>query len=110
MSDLNIELPPLRPLARQGAAYRAELKAILKAEGQAIVAEERIVFHRNGKVTVKDVCRIALAHRLNLKVTFDYLEERGALACGTYESLKDRGLRPMAALKEVWAEMQQEGT
>lgn len=108
MSDKNIELPRLRPYARQGKAYHDELKAILK-EIQFRVKEDVKVFHqRNGKITPRFVCQLALKYKLNLKAMFDFLEDEHLIAFGTYENLKDRGLCPMAALKEVWAAMQQE--
>lgn len=106
MSDLWIELPQLRPLARQGKPYYAELRAIFKSEGQAIKDDVNRVHRAHHKLTVADVCRLALTHRINLKAMFDFLEDENILPCGTYDRLKDRGLRPMASLKEVWSEME----
>lgn len=108
MSDLNIELPRLRPYARQGKAYIDELKKILKAEGDAILRDVEAARSRNKGLTTSDICRVALTHRLNLKATFDFLEDKRVLPCGTYDRVKDGGIRPVAAMKEVWAEMQAE--
>lgn len=108
MSDLPIELPQLRPLARQGEAYYKELKSILKAEGDAILRDVAAMRRPGKGLTTSDICRIALTHRLNLKAVFDFLEDKRVLPCGTYDRVKDGGIRPVAAMKEVWAEMQQE--
>lgn len=108
MSDLNIELPRLRPYARQGEAYYKELKTILKAEGDAILRDVEAARRHNKGLTTSDICRIALTHRLNLKATFDFLGDKRALPCGTYDRVRAGGIRPVAALKEVWAEMQLE--
>lgn len=98
--------PALRPLARQGKAYYAELRAILKEIGADLKRDFAQTKRKNGKITVHDVCTLALKYRLNLKATFDYLEDERLLPCGMYDQLKDRGLRPMTMLRETWEEDQ----
>jgi hypothetical protein len=96
--------PELRPFARQGKAYYAELKAILKEIKYDLKHDFETISHRNGKVTVRDMCALALKYRLNLKATFDAIEDMRLLPCGTYDLMKDRDFRPMAALRDVWEE------
>lgn len=98
--------PELRPFARQGKAYYAELKAILREIGADLRRDFAQTKRRSGSVTVRDVCALALKYRLNLKATFDFLEAERLLAFGTYDTLKDRGLRPMTMLREAWEEEQ----
>lgn len=100
------EMPKLRPLAR-GKEYYTELNAILSKEGDALKRDfEGARARKQGRVTPRDVCFLALKYKLNLKATFDFLEDEGYLAYGTYAMLKERGLRSMAALREVWDEIQ----
>lgn len=103
-----IELPQLRPLARQGQAYYAELKAILKTEGYKIKQDFERIHRATGKITPSDIARLALAHQLNFKATTKYLERERLLPCGTYDRMRDGGIRPMTLLKDIWKEMQAE--
>lgn len=107
MSD-RIKLPRLRPYVRQGKAYYAELRAVLEEVGNSVACEARILLAQQHTITVADLCRIALQHRLSLKATAEYLEDRHFLFCGTYGRLRKWGFRPTAALRETWAEMQRE--
>lgn len=95
-------LPQLRPLARH-RAYYDELRAICATEGDAILAS---VAQAGDKLTIAAACKIALTHRLKLAALFAFLEDEHICACGTYDALKRRGLKPMAALTEIWEEMQ----
>jgi hypothetical protein len=102
-----IELPKLRPYARQGKAYYAELRAILKEIRHRVLTDVKTLRRQGKRVTIRDVCVFALRYELNLKAMFDLLEDENVLPCGTYERLKDRGMRPMTALRGVYAEMQE---
>lgn len=102
------DLPQLRPHALRGKAYFDQLKGILSEIGPAILADVAGVREDTGSITVSDVCEVALRHKLNLKATFDFLEDSRILPCGTYDRCKEGGIKPMAALREVWAEMQGE--
>lgn len=108
MTTPTVDLPRLRPYARQGKAYIDELKAYLKDIQFQVKNDVKVLHQRNGKVTLRFVCQLALKYELNLKAMFGFLEDEHLIAFGTYESLKDRGLRPMTMLREVWTEMQQE--
>ena len=104
------DFPQLRPYARQGKPYVDELRAYLREHGQAMVEDIRAVWRRTHKITVADVCHVALHYKLNLKATFEYLEERGEVPYGTYDKVLRSGIRPMAALYEIWNEMSQQGS
>ena len=101
-----IELPRLRPYARQGKAYIDELRAYLKEIQFGVKEDVRVLHRQNKKVTIRFVCELALKYELNLKAMFDFLEDEKLVPYGTYESLKDRGMRPMTMLRQVWQEMQ----
>jgi hypothetical protein len=105
MSDILLDdLPELRPVRLQGKAYYRELKRILKEVGDDIEQDARQILRDTGKFTVRDLAFLALKYRLNMKATCEHLEECRVLKYGTYDSLKERKLRPMAYLKEVWSE------
>lgn len=101
-------LPELRPVRLQGKAYYTALRAILKEIKYDLKRDAERLQRGAGKFTVAHLCRLALTYRLNLKATAECLEDEHFLPAGTYQRLIDRGLRPMTALREVWAEMQNE--
>lgn len=103
----HIELPQLRPLARQGEAYKKELKAILRAEGRQI-REDAQKIAQSGKLTPRNLIQLALKHKLNVKAVCEYLEKEGVLPTGTYKSLNERGFRPSVLLREEWVKVQAE--
>lgn len=98
-----VELPRLRPLAFGGEAYYGELKQILEEIGPQLRADAEAIKAAGGAITVADLCRLALKYTLNVKATCEALEDWRILACGTYDMLRDRGFKPMQALREVAA-------
>lgn len=109
MTEKQIELPPLRPIRVQGKAYYVALRAILDEVGNDLHADA-VTAKAEHRMTPAMLCRLALTYRLNLKATTEYLEDRKVIRCGTYDRLfrESANLRPIACLKEVWAEMQTE--
>lgn len=109
MSEKQIELPPLRPIRVQGKAYYVALRAILKEIGDDLYADAVAAKHAH-TMTPRMLCQLALTYRLNLKATTEYLEDRKVIRCGTYDRVfrESANLRPIASLKETWAEMQGE--
>lgn len=97
------DIPRLRPYAFGGKAYYEELKAILLEIAPALIMDVAVILGRDGKITPADLCRLALKYTLNVKATCEALEDWNILACGTYDHLRSRGFRPMAALREVFA-------
>lgn len=95
------DIPRLRPHAFGGKAYYTELRAILLEITPALIGDVAVLLGRNSKITVADLCRLALKYELNLKATCKALEDLRILPCGAYDALLDRGFKPMAALREV---------
>lgn len=101
------DFPQLYPLGR-GKAYYDELRALAVEEGMAISADVETMKRENGgKLTLRNACALALKYRLRLAALFDILVDLDLVSCGAYDGLKDRGLKPMAMLAEVWAGMQE---
>lgn len=91
-------LPKLRPYARQGKAYYAELRAILKEIEQDVRADILAHHQRGGTITVAYVGWLALRYELNCKAMFDALEGWGLIPTGTYDRVT-RSHRPTAILR-----------
>lgn len=91
-------LPRLRPYARQGKAYYAELRAILKEIEQSVRADILALHQREGKITVIYVGQLALKYELNCKAMFEALEDWNIIPCGTYDRVT-RQHRPSAILR-----------
>ena len=93
LRSLQPEVPPsdpgLRPYTRGGKGYYDELKAILAECGQHILADYQALKAEYTKMTVYEVARLAVRYNLNLKATFEWLEENHLLRAGTYERLRD---------------------
>jgi hypothetical protein len=87
-----------------------ELHRILKECGQALKddAESLKRANPNRRMSVRNICFLALKYHLNLKATCEYLEEREVVRYGTYERMINGGIRPMKALTEVWNELSNE--
>lgn len=98
-------LPTLRPLTRGGKGYYDELRTILAEIGPALLADAQAYKAAGSGFTVAMACRLALRYELNLKAVCTYLEDQHVLACGTYDSLLARDLKPLAALRETWTEI-----
>jgi len=82
-------LPRLRPYARRGAPYYAELRALAVAHGAAMAADVQAYKDAaNGKIRLWQIVMICLRYRLSLWAGLSILEDLGALACGTYGRLK----------------------
>jgi hypothetical protein len=103
---VNKPLPQLRPYARQGKPYVAELKAIYKEVRYDLKHDYETTLYRNGRVVLADCLQLALKYQLQPHALFEYLEDMNLLPCGTYERLKQRDLRPMMALRKVWEAQQ----
>ena len=96
------DFPELRPFARQGKAYRAELRAIFKEIQHDLRADFDRLYRARQKFTPRDLCYLALKYRVNPKATYEMLEDLKLVPIGKYDTLRERGFRPMAALYEVW--------
>lgn len=83
-------LPALRPPAGlRGRPYFDALRALDAAHGEAMAAEvATLKAARGGKVTTAQIIRVILRYRLTLSAGFTILEDRNALACGTYDVIR----------------------
>jgi hypothetical protein len=95
--DVN-PLPSLRPHARQGKAYYAELRAILKEIEHDVFEEIRAFRRAGGKITPAYIGHLALKYELNCKAMFEALEDWNLIPCGTYDKVT-RSHRPTAILR-----------
>lgn len=93
MSELTEKLKVTR-----GKGYYTVLKAILAQVGPQIAADARAIKAESGKLTVFNVGCLAVKYDLNLKATFEWLEESRVLPAGTYDRLKERGLKAREVL------------
>lgn len=94
MSDLTEKLRHTR-----GKGYYTVLKAILADIGPQLAADAvAILAESGGKMTVYDIGCLAVKYDLNLKATFEWLEESRVIPAGTYDRLKDRGLKAREVL------------
>lgn len=108
MSEINIRLPELRPAGLQGKAYYAALKQIQKEIREDVKADFKSYYRQHRSITTAEICFLALKYRVNLKAMFSILEDEGLLKTGTYGRVIAGGIRPIAALKRVYAERREE--
>lgn len=82
--------PPLRPAAGlRGKAYFNALRALDAAHDAAMAAEiAAIKAECGGKLTTAHIIGVCLRYRLTLLAGFAILEDRHALACGTYDVIR----------------------
>lgn len=109
MSEIPIELPELQPPARiQGKERKRTIKALLKQHGEALY-QDVCALRGENRLTIDVICQLALEYRLQLRIVCDYLVSRGVLKRDAYDIVfgPDK-MRPVEALKRVWAEMQSE--
>jgi len=77
----------------RGQRYYSLLKAFLSVNGKAIVDEHRRIKCENGKVVVVDIGYISLKFGLNLKATWEWLEETQCVYSGTYNHFTESKLK-----------------
>lgn len=89
----------------RGKGYYTVLKAILAQVGPQIAADaEAIKAANGGKFTVYNVGCLAVKYDLNFKATCEWLEESRVLPAGTYDRLKERGLKAREVFAAVKAQ------
>lgn len=83
-------LPVLRPPAGlRGRPYFDALRALDAAHGEAMAAEvAALKAERGGTITTAEIVRVCLRYRVTLSAGFAILEDRNALACGTYDVIR----------------------
>ena len=86
----------------RGKGYYTVLKAILAEVGQQIVDDANAIkAESGGKFTVYNIGCLAVKYDLNFKATCEWLEESRVLPVGTYDRLKERGLKAMEVFEAV---------
>lgn len=97
MSSLTDELKNAR-----GKRYYDILKEIMYGDiGAAMLEDFDQVVKATGHFQLADLARIAMRYDVNLKATCEWLEEKRRLGTGTYDRLKDRGLK----VKKLYADV-----
>lgn len=56
---------------------------------------------RTGKLTARDIGRMAQQFNLPIKTTFEFLEHREVLPTGTWQRLCDRGLTAKQVIEDI---------
>lgn len=79
----------------RGQQYYSLLKEFLRIAGKPLVTEARAF----GRLSPVDVGYLSLRYGLNLKATWEWLEECEVVASGTYEDCIERGLK----VKDIYA-------
>lgn len=82
----------------RGKRYVDILLEIWRDRGDEMAAFIQNCCDSKGAVTVLDIGTLAIQEDLNLKATFDCLEWSHALFTGTYDMLKDRGMKATEVL------------
>jgi hypothetical protein len=94
LSDTEHKLTQALKTAR-GKHFGTLLKQTYATLGPRLTEAARAIKQETGKITPTDVGKLALEFNLCLKHTFDFLEDvqDQVLPTGTYDRLKDRGLK-----------------
>jgi hypothetical protein len=94
LSDAERQLTESLKTAR-GKRFGSLLKQTYATLGPRLAEAARAIKQDTGKLTPRDVGGLALEYNLCLKHTFDFLEDTQdqVLPSGTYNRLKDRGLK-----------------
>jgi hypothetical protein len=94
LSDAERQLTEALKTAR-GQRFGSLLKQTYAVLGSRLANAARAIKQETGKITPVDVAKLALEFNLCLKHTFDFLEDvqDQVLPSGTYDRLKDRGLK-----------------
>lgn len=108
MGEKNIILPELRPGRMQGKAYFAALRQLRDEIKYALRHDFEQTKHQNREVVISDTIFWALKYRVTPAALYSILEDERLLPYGTYKSLRDRGFRPINALKEIYSERRDE--
>lgn len=95
-------LAAMREGAR-GQRYYALLKAYLAVRGEDIVSAAKAMHGGEKKLTVLDLGRLHLRFGLNFKALVEWLEECHVIWTGTYEKIKDNGIRVKDILAKIEA-------
>lgn len=86
----------------RGKRYYDILKQVIAARGDDIVRDARAAIAANdGKLTAVDVGVLAVRYDLNLKATWEWLEECRVLPTGTYDKAVSRGMRAKQVLQSA---------
>lgn len=103
-SDLTEKLRHTR-----GKGYYTVLQAILADIGPQLAADAvAILAESGGKMTVYNVGCLAVKYDLNFKATCEWLEESRVIPTGTYQRLKERGLKAREVFEAVAARQESE--
>lgn len=89
----------------RGSVYYGLLKTILGHIGKTMYDHEQRIEREEGDFTVADIGYLSIVYDLNFKATCEWLEEVYAINSGTYDRIKDCGIKVGAILKkarEVW--------
>jgi hypothetical protein len=102
LSDTEHQLTESLKTAR-GQRFGSLLKEAYAVLGPRLADSARGIKKNTGKLTPTDVGRLALQFNLCLKHTFDFLEDDQdqVLPSGTYDRLKDRGLKAKEVFEVV---------
>ncbi|NJM74686.1 MAG: hypothetical protein HC852_01665 [Acaryochloridaceae cyanobacterium RU_4_10] len=100
LSDAERQLTEALKTAR-GQRFGSLLKQTYALLGPRLTNSAREIKQQTGKLTPTDVGGLALQFSLCLKHTFDFLEDDRVLPSGTYDRLKDRGLKAKEVFKAV---------
>lgn len=77
----------------RGQRYYGLLKAFLSVRGKEIVSGFWTIKARDGKVTPVDIGYLSLKYGLNLKATWEWLEECRCVHSGMYEHFGSSGIK-----------------
>jgi hypothetical protein len=102
LSDSERQLTESLKTAR-GKRFGSLLKQTYAMLGSRLANAARAIKQDTGKITPTDVGKLALEFNLCLKHTFDFLEDvqDQVLPSGTYDRLKDRGLKAKEVFEAV---------
>lgn len=85
----------------RGKHFVLLLKQVYADLSPDLAEQALIIIKETGKLTPTDVGVLALRFNLQLKHTFEFLEEQNVLPSGTYDRLKDRGLKASEVIQRA---------
>lgn len=88
----------------RGTRYYALLKAALSIRGLEIYKEVKSAREFKGKLSPADLCHYSVRFQFpmnRVKPFAEWLEETGVIPYGAYRRTKERGFKPMIAMKKM---------
>lgn len=82
------------------------LKQVYAEVSPELAEHAKQMIKKTGKLTPTDVGVLALRFNLQLKHAFEFLEEQMILPCGTYDRLRDRGLKVADVMQRAKAQIE----